>query len=459
MTKPDRTPSKRWNAGTLCYTASLLTTVCCLLLLGTFADSLKVRSMGPILQLVLRNLGISNQTIMIFVTSVPSLLAIFGGPLVCCWSDRFRSRLGRRLPFLLVSTPVSALAMAGLAFSPRLGPALAAAAELDPGQTTVLLLLGCWIVYQLTTIVNTNLFTALINDILPQAILGRFFGLYRMVSLAAGMLMGWYGFGLIEGHYLPLMLGITALYGFLFFGMCLALREGEYPAPETESSHAFGRFAGLRDFFVNCFADSYYRTMFLFLTLASMTMNSFGVFVLLYAKELGVDPGYYGKAQAIMLGTSFALSFLQGMLADRFHPLRLTVLALGVYSAVILAGYFIIIGPWTLLGVFIAQGILAGFYGTFSMSLPLRLMPRDCFGQFNSASASVIALVNIFYIPLIGKLIDATGNRYQYAMLVCAGVGGLAVLSGLFLYRRFRQLGGEANYVAPPPRSQRNQPI
>ena len=56
----------------------------------------------------------------------------------------------------------------------------------------------------------------------------------------------------------------------------------------------------------------------------------------------------------------------------------------------------------------------------------------------------------IFVVPLIGKLIDLSGN---YRLIFYAGAL-LALLTAMLLfacYRRFRQYGGPDHYTPPEP--------
>jgi hypothetical protein len=55
------------------------------------------------------------------VGSIPAALGFFLGPIVSVMSDNHRSRWGRRIPFLLIPTPIATLSVCGLAFSPKLG--------------------------------------------------------------------------------------------------------------------------------------------------------------------------------------------------------------------------------------------------------------------------------------------------------------------------------------------------
>ena len=107
---------KIWTVGTLVYTLGGLCILFFWLLLGDFALSLRDRSVGPAVQLFLKREGASDTVMAILLSSIPPLLGMIIGPIVSYRSDRLRSRWGRRIPFLIIPTPIAAVAMVGIAF-------------------------------------------------------------------------------------------------------------------------------------------------------------------------------------------------------------------------------------------------------------------------------------------------------------------------------------------------------
>jgi hypothetical protein len=91
------------------------------LLVGDFAWQLKERSVGATAQLILKKFGAADLLVGLLIGSVPAALGMIIGPVISMRSDRFRSRWGRRIPFLLVPLPMVVLSMAGLAFTPTFG--------------------------------------------------------------------------------------------------------------------------------------------------------------------------------------------------------------------------------------------------------------------------------------------------------------------------------------------------
>ena len=72
----------------------------------------------------------------------------------------------------MLTTPVAACAMIGLAFSPRIGAALAGAGVIG-SRAGFLVSFGLfWAIFEFATIAANSVFGALINDVVPHQLLG-----------------------------------------------------------------------------------------------------------------------------------------------------------------------------------------------------------------------------------------------------------------------------------------------
>ena len=196
---------------------------------------------------------------------------------------------------------------------------------------------------------------------------------------------------------------IALIYAGGFMIMCLKIKEGEYPPPEKQA----------RKGFFPCRESLFFRVLFGSVLSSALCVsdlygtdlcpvNSFSMF---YAQSLNVPMDHYGKYLAITYMISLAASYFLGILADRFHPLRTGLLALGAYGAAALISWITISGEITFAVAFIAHGVLSGSYFTLTASLQQRLLPRDRFGQFHSAAGIMCALFYIGTIPLVGKFL------------------------------------------------------
>lgn len=442
-----------WRAGTLTYTTTGLVVLFGWLLWGDFGWWLKERSVTPVAQLLLKTFSASDMLIGVLVGSLPAALGMLLGPVISVRSDRHRGRWGRRIPYLLVPTPIAALAIAGLAFTPALGAWLhrwLGAASPGP-DTSVLIAFGIfWTIFEIATVIANAVLGGLINDVVPPEIIGRFFGLFRAIALIAGIIFNFWIMGHVEDYYFWIFIGVGVIYGVGFSLMCVMVKEGTYPPPAPRSTGAAGGvMVGVKAYLRECFALRYYRWVFAAVTLGVLAYAPVNTFSVFYAKSVGLSMDAYGKYLAYSYGVSLVLSFFLGWLADKFHPLRVGIAAIAAYGCVALWAGFYATTAAGFAFAFVAHTILTGAYVTATASLGQRLYPAAQFAQFASAAGLVTALFSAVLPPLMGRILDLSGHAYRLTF-VAGGILALVALAALLVvHREFVRLGGNGAYVAP----------
>lgn len=445
--------SKVWRVGTLTYTSAGLAVLFCWLLWGDFAWNMKERAIVPVVQLMLKRFAASDLIVGILVGSLPAALGMIVGPMISVRSDRHRGRWGRRIPYLLIPTPIAVLAMTGLAFAPAVGSWLhALLGAHSPGLFTANLIAFSffWTVFEIATIIANSIFGGLINDVVPAEVIGRFFGLFRAVSLLAGIIFNFWLVGHAQNHYVAIFLGLGILYGGGFALMCFKVKEGDYPPPEiVAADHKPHPLLAAKLYLRECYANPYYLWLFTGLTLAMLASGPVNSFSIFYVQSLGMSLDVYGKYVALTYVISLALSYSLGALADRFHPLRTGIIATALYAAAMIWAGFCAKTVETFAVALVLHGVLSGVFFTCTASLGQRLFPRTKFAQFASANGIIGAIGFLVMPPLVGLLLDYTGHVYRYTFVIGAGLAlaGLAAL--LVVHRKFMKLGGPKNYIAP----------
>lgn len=410
----------RWRAGTLVYTRRGLVRLFCWLLWGDFALSFKDRSILPVVQLVLRRFQVSDALAGFLLGSVPALIGLLVVPIVSYRSDRHRGKWGRRIPFLAGFTAIACAAMLGLALESR----HAAAASLWRFG-------ACWGLFEFASItMAASLVGALINDVVPPSLLGRFFGLFRIVSLAVGIGFNYWLLAPAEKWPAPVFVGTAVLYGAGFALMCLKVREGDYPPATTEKS------SGVRAYFSECFADSRCWWIFATVNLSWLAFVPVNLYCIFFAKSIGMPMSTYGRIWAGTYLGSLLLSYPMGLLADRWHPLRLGAAILVVYAAIAVWGGFAAGTPAWFGAALAAHGVLSGLWQTGAASLPQRLLPADRFAQFASAMGIIGAIANIVLPPILGTFLDHVGHQYRYSFFASALLALGAVAASVVVARQ-----------------------
>jgi MFS family permease len=451
---------KTWRAGTLVYTGAGLAALFFWLLLGDFSWSLRDRSVAPMAQWYLNHLGVSSLLFGLLISSLPAALGLVLGPVISVKSDRHRGPRGRRVPFLLVTTPVAALGMVGLGLTPLIARGIHAVLP-GAGETLAAVVsFGVfWTMWEVGTIASKAVFNGLVNDVVPKPLLGRFYGLFRAIGLLDGMVFNFWIMGLVPAHFTLILCVVGVFYGMTFMVVCLKVREGGYPPPPPPESAGGGGgavagwarrgAAETRRYCRECFSRSYYVAVFALLMLAGVQSVPVNVFTIPQAKALGVSMDVYGKFVALSFLISLCLSFFIGWLADRFHPLRMAMVTLAGYAAVAVWGGFCATTPAAFLAAWVLHSVLGGAYLTGAASLGQRLFPHARFAQFASAGEAFVAVANMVLAPAVGLLIDATGKDYRLTFFAGAALSCGALGCAAYVHTRFKRLGGPANYVAP----------
>ncbi|MDR1282772.1 MAG: MFS transporter, partial [Opitutaceae bacterium] len=225
-------PPRAWKAGTLTYTSGGLVVIFFWLLCGDFAWSMRDRSVGPMSQWYLNHLKVPNLLFGLLMISFPAFVGMILAPIISVKSDRHRGRRGRRIPFLLATTPVAALGMTGIGLTPILAQQVH---RLFPGQSETVIAVVCfgvfWAVFEFAAVAAQPVFNGLVNDVVPKSLLGRFYGLFRAVSLIDGMIFNYWIMGKAPGHFTLILCIIDVFYGTAFMWVCLKVKEGDYPPP------------------------------------------------------------------------------------------------------------------------------------------------------------------------------------------------------------------------------------
>ncbi len=453
---PSSVPSggkKIWSVGTLTYSTGALAVLFGWLLWGDFSWQLKERSAIPVVQIMLKTFKSSDFLTGLFLATLPALIGVIIQPIISYRSDRHRGKWGRRIPYLLITTPIATLGMFGLAFSPHIGTfihdELGFAAETL--NFTILITMGLsWTAFEFATLSANVVFGALINDVVPREIIGRFFGMFRAVSLLTGIFFNYFLMGKVEGHFTLIFSILGIIYGAGFTLMCLFVKEGDYPPPpQPAPGESRGFVPAVRSYLKDCFTNSYYVWTIVSMGLALVAFLPVNMYSVFAAKSFDLSMDSYGKYLAATYAFSLCLSFPLGWLADRFHATRVGLGALGAYTVVMAMAFFSVHGPAAFGTSFLLHGVLSGCYLTGAAAIGQMLFPKIKYAQFASAVAAAQAVFTIMIGPVLGGFLDTMHHEYRYVFAAGGLISGAAFVSGYVVYRRFMRYGGPRAYQPP----------
>ncbi len=397
--------------------------VLCWLLLGDLGIAMRDRAALPGGLEMLRAGGASDTATSLLLATVPALLSMLLVPYVGWHSDRCRSRWGRRRPYLMVAAPAGCLALLGLAFSPALSATLdAALGAMSPGlRACRLAAFGLfWTLFDCAALCALSLFTGLVNDVVPFGWLGRFYALFRIVGLGAGIAFNTWIFALTDHHLAAILAGTGLVFGASLLAMCAMVREGPLPAAAPAGTQ--------RTHLLECFAHHPYWWAVAVFVLASVTFNPFNTFYQFYAHASGLSKSTLGMLTALGYTISIASAFGIGWLVDRCGAIRVSACVMALYCATAACGYVLVGDTAAFRMFYLCHVIISGAWFTAAASMPMALFPRERFVQFNGTKDLLVVAGNIVLGAVQGPVLDLSGHDYRLTLLSGAAGSLLCLL-------------------------------
>lgn len=391
--------------------------------LPTFGMALAITTVSTYLPVVAQRFTESTTVIGVFIGG-EGMMALWLPILTGSWSDRIRTPIGSRLPFLLAGTP---LMIAGLALLGVAGSLFVI------GVGLALFFCGYFTAYEP--------YRALYPDLIEGAIAGRAQST-QAVWRGAGT-----GLALLGGG---LLLSITVFLPFASAALLLAASVAGFSLllmreldPGRERRPGGGRGAAARAFArvrLLLAAHPAVRAYVVANALWELSLGGLKTFIVLFVTVgLGYDLGsaalIIGGVAVIVLGGAL----LTGELADRFGRLRVMYVGLWVYGISLLVPAFTTSTP-----LLIAAIPVIALGGGMIMSLPyallMPLMPAGEHGALTgvySVSRGFGTLLGPLLaglaIQLLGPYFDATQGYAAMWLVISA-----AILVSLTMMRRLR---------------------
>ncbi|HEY0641089.1 MAG TPA: MFS transporter [Pseudonocardiaceae bacterium] len=359
----------------------------------------------------------SKESVLALTAGIGAAFSLVANPLWGAWSDRTASRLGRRLPFVLVG------AVGGAASLLLLGSA-----------SSVLALVAGWCLAQ--TVLNAPFaaLSASVPDQVPVAqrgAAGGFFGLSQILGVVAGTGLAVGGIAVLGGNFGGyLACAVVVLLAPLPF---VLMRRDRVLRPDQRPPWSWGTFlAGFR-------LDPRRHPDFAWAWLTRFLMNLGNAIALLYLLFFLRDAVRHPDAEGgvLVLTAVNAVAMLgtvvvSGHWSDRVGRRRVFVCAAGVVmsvAAVLLAAW----PTWT--GALIAAAVLGigfGVYTAVDFALLTQVLPRVAdrgrdLGVLNIANSLPQVLAPVVAAPIVTTL-----GGYPTLYATSAAVG---LLGAVLVYR------------------------
>lgn len=259
---------KRYSVGTLTYTKATLFIMFAWVLWGDFCFQLmeKLGGLSITGTYLMEKLDANLLTVKSLTFTLPMILGVILGPIISVKSDNLRSKYGRRIPFMLLTAPMLCFFLMGIGYADEIYNffmdwVFIKQIGMEPKEAT-LMVLGFLIIgfAFFNEFVNT-VWWYLFADVVPQAFIGRFLGLMRLVNALVGFFFSAFLFEHQLKYMSRIFTGAAMLYLVGFSLMCLFVKEGEYP-PVDEKEKEAPLLDKVKLYFKECFFHPIYIFMY-----------------------------------------------------------------------------------------------------------------------------------------------------------------------------------------------------
>lgn len=459
---------KTYHCGTLTYTKVGLVALFAWLLWGDFCFTLMEAVVPSILPLKLKGLGAPNWMIGVIMATLPGILNMTICPWVSFKSDRYRSKWGRRIPFILWTLPFLCICLGMLGFCDDIAVFLQkyspAMREYAPATVTIGLIAIFMIMFQFFNMFVGSVFWYLFNDVVPAKFLGRFIGSFRIVGTAAGAVYNFFIFKYANTHMHTIFIGAAILYFAGIGVMCLLVKEGEYPPVEGEADKDNKGWGGIKTFLKESFSHKFYWMKYFSTSFAAIGW-AIGTFTIFFYENMGLDLEHVGKINAVSAVAVMVATYFMAIFIDRWHPLRICVYGavFGVIGNALHLEWIFVTLPasyffWLNIGNVVISAFLAALVAVADIPCLMRIFPRSRYGQFCSAAALLRSVFTAAAGLLAGGFIDSfkwmfNGSDFAYRFIyiwtsVFAGISAVFLIS---VYIQWNKMGGDRHFHPPAP--------
>lgn len=442
-----------YEVGTLRYTMPKLLFVCALVILAILSLNLLAYKMVPTLMpILLDNRNVSSTNIALILGTLPAAMNFFICPFISTLSDKTRTRWGRRIPYLALSTPFVVIFMVLIAFEPNITSLLCGITGFSFNTVGFAVLAILTVLFQLAYLVPGAIIYYIYADVIPKKFIGTFMGVMTFLCTGVTFVFNYFilqpavdnprlWFPLIGGVYL------TA-----FTLLCLLVREGKYPEVDDKIDKKESLVEKAKDYvslyFRECYSHRIFVMLFVTTGLTQASTICRNVFNLLFAtKEIGMTAGEYGKviAWGALVGAVCVLPM--GKIMDKVHPIRVFLFSGLIVVAANAWGFFFVYDAKSFTVVGIAISLIYAVQMLSTIPLLIALVPQEKFGQFASANSMLNCLVMLFASWLGGYCTELFGYRVIFVwdfILTLIATGSLLVV-----YYDWKGFGGQKNYIPP----------
>jgi len=294
-----------WTCGTLKYNWKSLAKVWFFSMLGTLMLNLMVYSLVPsLMPRILDKWKIDALRISLMMNTIPQILNMCINPVLSTWSDKVRSRWGRRIPFVVISAPFLVILMIMFGYHETIVPAFQRMTGLEMTEAAFWILCIITVFYQIFYLVPGAIQCYVAPDVIPKSFIGTYYG---VVSLFGNLVGFAFNLWILPRADVDPKFWFTVIGIFYLAAMALQfffVKEGQYPPTEKhEGGNIFvtiGKY--IAAYVYECWSQPIYLCIFITSGITAASTIVRATFNVLFAtNELGLTMTQYGEVFCLHL--------------------------------------------------------------------------------------------------------------------------------------------------------------
>ncbi len=363
--------------------------------------------------------------------TLDNIAAFFIQPLMGPISDRTRSRMGRRMPYILVFAPLAVIAFAVIPLAPQMIPP-ELNGQVQELRTPLTILLGSAVVMLVAMALWRTPLFALMPDLIPSPLRSQANGVINLMAGIGGILAFVVG-GVLYNLYRPLPFWFGGVLTLAAVGVLLwKIRE---PRALVQAAEAPGGIRVLRH--LRTIPRENARNLALLIGTIFFYMVGFNSIETFFSSYAVSTLGVRESTAAFILSASY-ISFIifaipSGLLAARIGRKKTMLAGLALFAAGLLVAFFLPSLP-VIIAILVVGGI--AWAGININGLPMVLdtsTTESMMGTYSGLYFVAATLAATLGPILNGWIIDLTGRNYNMIFIVCPVFFLLAFLTLSFV--------------------------
>jgi maltose/moltooligosaccharide transporter len=362
-----------------------------------------------------------------FIMTLDNIAAFFIQPIMGAISDRTYTRIGRRMPYILIFAPIAVLAFALIPLVPQMIP------EHLNGQLSQLrgpfaLFVAALGVMLLAMAVFRTPVIALMPDLTPSPLRSKANGVINLMGGLGGVL-AFLGGGMLYKILRPLPFWVGG--GLTLIAVAILYWKVKEPKRLVESAarkeEGLGVFRGLRNI-----PQENKRSLVLLILAIFFWFVGYNA-VETFFSSYGVTTLGVSESTASMILSAAYITFIlfaipSGFIATRFGRKRTIIVGLAIFAVLLAIAFFTPVVP-VIVALLAVGGLAWSLVNINSLPMVVDISTSDeVLGTYTGLYYVAATLAAVVGPILNGWVIDATGQNYNMIFLVTPGFFVLAIL-------------------------------